>query len=454
SRDGPASPRIGRPPVRSREGAGQAGRDPGRRDLGARASSRCLDGAPVDGSRRDAGGDARSRARAGRPAARAAGGDRRDRRRMGAASLRTPHAHDPAGGARGDPPERGQSAGAGASAPDRPRAHAPAAPGRGGARGRGGAQSDALRRGARLRPHPHGGAHRGGQGPRPRGAADPRARARRRGADRGGSAARAAPVPHRSRRPRDPGRALRGGRRGARLGLSPRPPPRRRLGGRVVKLLSSETLLALALFWVLALMAIPLPAPLLDVLLAISFTLSLLVLLVAVYAERPLDFSVFPSLLLLVTLLRLGLNVASTRLILMHGAQGSHAAGHVIQAFGEFAVGGSFVVGFVIFSIFLIINFVVITKGAGRIAEVAARFTLDALPGKQMAVDADLNHGVIDEAQARARRAELQREADFYGAMDGASKFVRGDAVAGLLILAANVVGGIAIGVLQEGMPI
>ena len=221
-----------------------------------------------------------------------------------------------------------------------------------------------------------------------------------------------------------------------------------------MKVLSSETLLALALFWVLALMAIPLPASLLDVLLAISFTLSLLVLLVAVYAERPLDFSVFPSLLLLVTLLRLGLNVASTRLILMHGAEGPHAAGHVIQAFGAFAVGGSFVVGFVIFSIFLIINFVVITKGAGRIAEVAARFTLDALPGKQMAVDADLNHGVIDEAQARTRRAELQREADFYGAMDGASKFVRGDAVAGLLILAANVVGGIAIGVLQEGMPI
>lgn len=221
-----------------------------------------------------------------------------------------------------------------------------------------------------------------------------------------------------------------------------------------MKWASSETLLAGALFWILAMMVMPLPPVVLDLLVSVSFTLALLVLLVAIYAERPLDFSVFPSLLLLVTLLRLGLNVASTRLILLHGADGPSAAGQVIHAFGEFTVGGNYVVGFVVFTIFLVINFVVITKGAGRIAEVAARFTLDALPGKQMAVDADLGHGVIDDQTARRRRADLQREADFYGAMDGASKFVRGDAIAGLLILVVNVLGGLGIGVLQQGMPL
>src|SRR5690606_19881186 len=193
---------------------------------------------------------------------------------------------------------------------------------------------------------------------------------------------------------------------------------------RAVKWLRSDVLLAAAFFWILALLALPLPPVLLDALLAVSFTVSLLVLLVALYTDRPLDFSVFPSLLLIVTLLRLGLNVASTRLILLRGSEGPDAAGHLIQAFGNFTVGGNFVVGFAVFAIFLVINFVVITKGAGRIAEVAARFTLDALPGKQMAVDADLNHGVIDDQTARRRRLELQREADFYGAMDGASKFV------------------------------
>ena len=221
-----------------------------------------------------------------------------------------------------------------------------------------------------------------------------------------------------------------------------------------MKWLSSETLLAGAFFWILAMLTLPLPPMLLDLLLSLSLTLSILILLVAINTNRPLDFSVFPSLLLMVTLLRLGLNVASTRLILLHGAEGTHAAGRVIQAFGAFTIGGNYVIGGVIFVIFLVINFVVITKGSGRIAEVAARFTLDALPGKQMAVDADLNHGVIDDREARRRRSDLQREADFYGAMDGASKFVRGDAIAGLVIMAINVLGGLAIGVLQEGMPI
>jgi flagellar biosynthesis protein FlhA len=221
-----------------------------------------------------------------------------------------------------------------------------------------------------------------------------------------------------------------------------------------VKWLSSEALLAAAFFWILAMLTVPLPAPLLDLLLTVSLTVSILILLVAINTNRPLDFSVFPSLLLMVTLLRLGLNVASTRLILLHGAEGGSAAGRVIEAFGNFTIGGNYVIGAVIFVIFLVINFVVITKGSGRIAEVAARFTLDALPGKQMAVDADLNHGVIDDREARRRRSDLQREADFYGAMDGASKFVRGDAIAGLVIMAINVIGGLAIGVLQEGMPL
>ncbi len=221
-----------------------------------------------------------------------------------------------------------------------------------------------------------------------------------------------------------------------------------------MKLRRSEALLALAFFWILALLVVPLPSSALDLLLSFSLTVSLLVMLVALYTDRPLEFSVFPSLLLMITLLRLGLNVASTRLILLHGSEGSQAAGRVIQAFGDITVGGNYLVGIIVFLIFVVINFVVIAKGSGRIAEVAARFTLDAMPGKQMAIDADLNQGVIDDAEARTRRSEIQREADFYGAMDGASKFVKGDAIASLLILAVNILGGFAVGVLQAGMPV
>jgi len=212
--------------------------------------------------------------------------------------------------------------------------------------------------------------------------------------------------------------------------------------------------LGLAFFAVLALMVMPVPSQALDLLLSLSITVALLILLLAVYTERPLDFSVFPSVLLLVTLLRLGLNVASTRLILLRGGEGPSAAGNVIQAFGDFSVGGNTVVGFIVFLIFVVINFVVITKGAGRIAEVAARFTLDAMPGKQMAIDADLNQGTIDDQEALRRRREIQREADFYGAMDGSSKFVRGDAIAGLIIMAVNIVGGLFVGVVENDMAV
>jgi flagellar biosynthesis protein FlhA len=177
----------------------------------------------------------------------------------------------------------------------------------------------------------------------------------------------------------------------------------------------------------------------LDVLLATNISLSLLILLTSVYVQRPLDFSSFPTVLLITTLFRLSLNVATTRRILLYGNKGTAAAGHIIQAFGQFVVGGNYIVGFVVFLILVIINFVVITKGAQRIAEVAARFTLDAMPGKQMAVDADLNAGLIDEAIARKRRDDIRREADFYGAMDGASKFVRGDAIAGVIITVINI---------------
>ncbi|RMF69101.1 MAG: flagellar biosynthesis protein FlhA [Calditrichaeota bacterium] len=211
----------------------------------------------------------------------------------------------------------------------------------------------------------------------------------------------------------------------------------------------TDLLLALGVISILMFMVIPLPSFLLDILLAISITFSLMVLIVPLYVDKPLEFSVFPGILLIITLFRLSLNVASTRLIL-----GEAYAGEVIAAFGNFVVKGNYVVGLVIFVILVIINFVVITKGSGRIAEVAARFTLDAMPGKQMAIDADLNAGLIDEATARARREEIRREADFYGAMDGASKFVRGDAVAGLLITAINILGGLIIGVLQMGMTV
>jgi flagellar biosynthesis protein FlhA len=216
----------------------------------------------------------------------------------------------------------------------------------------------------------------------------------------------------------------------------------------------SDLLLAAGVVVILGLMIIPMPPILLDMALSFSITLSVVVLLVSAYIYKPLDFSVFPSILLISTLLRLSLNIAATRLILMRGDIGTEAAGKVIKSFGEFVVGGNFVVGFVIFFILIIINFVVITKGAGRIAEVSARFTLDAMPGKQMSIDADLNAGLIDEAEARRRRQEISREADFYGAMDGASKFVRGDAIAAIIIMVINIIGGFLIGVLQKGMPI
>jgi len=213
-----------------------------------------------------------------------------------------------------------------------------------------------------------------------------------------------------------------------------------------------ELLLPIAFVVVIMLMMIPVPTPVLDLFLAFNISLSLMVLLLAIYTLKPLEFSTFPSVLLVLTLFRLSLNVASTRLILGKGAEGPGAAGHVIQAFGNFVVGGSYVVGTVIFLILVVINFVVITKGAGRIAEVAARFTLDAMPGKQLAVDAELNAGLLSEREARERRRSIEAEADFYGAMDGASKFVRGDAIAGLLIAAINIIGGLIIGVLQGGL--
>ncbi len=203
---------------------------------------------------------------------------------------------------------------------------------------------------------------------------------------------------------------------------------------------------------ILAMMVLPLPTFMLDVLFTLNIALAMIVLLVSLNARRPLDFSVFPTVLLLTTLLRLSLNVASTRIILMQGHTGPDAAGKVIESFGNFLVGGNIAVGFVVFLILVIINFVVITKGAGRIAEVAARFTLDSMPGKQLAVDADLQAGFINDTEARTRRADIGREADFYGAMDGASKFVRGDAVAGLVILLVNLVGGIAVGLLQHNL--
>ncbi|MEM7252962.1 MAG: flagellar biosynthesis protein FlhA [Pseudomonadota bacterium] len=208
----------------------------------------------------------------------------------------------------------------------------------------------------------------------------------------------------------------------------------------------------LLLLAMLAMVVIPLPPFALDVFFTFSISLALVVMLATVYSDRPLDFSAFPTILLLATLMRLALNVASTRVVLRSGHEGPDAAGRVIEAFGEFVVGGNFAVGFVVFAILVIINFVVVTKGAGRISEVSARFTLDAMPGKQMAIDADLNAGLLTQDEARQRRAEVTREADFYGAMDGASKFVRGDAVAGILILFINLLGGIAIGTAQHGL--
>ena len=203
---------------------------------------------------------------------------------------------------------------------------------------------------------------------------------------------------------------------------------------------------------ILALMVLPIPTWMLDVFFTLNIAVALMVMMVAAYMLKPLDFAAFPSVLLLTTLMRLSLNVASTRVVLLEGHTGPGAAGAVIEAFGHFLIGGNFAVGLIVFSILVVINFIVITKGAGRIAEVSARFTLDAMPGKQMAVDADLNAGLIDEAEAKRRRLEVGEEANFFGSMDGASKFVRGDAVAGILILLINIVGGFAIGMLQHGL--
>jgi flagellar biosynthesis protein FlhA len=203
---------------------------------------------------------------------------------------------------------------------------------------------------------------------------------------------------------------------------------------------------------ILAMLVLPLPPLLLDIFFTFNIALSLIVLLVVVYALRPLDFAVFPSFLLIATLLRLSLNVASTRVVLLEGHNGGDAAGKVIEAFGAFVIGGNYAVGLVVFSILIIINFVVVTKGAGRVSEVSARFTLDAMPGKQMAIDADLNAGLLTQDEARDRRKEISQEADFYGSMDGASKFVRGDAVAGILILLINIVGGLGVGVIQHDL--
>ncbi len=202
----------------------------------------------------------------------------------------------------------------------------------------------------------------------------------------------------------------------------------------------------------LSMMVVPLPPFLLDTLFTFNISLALLVLLAAIYTHRPLEFAAFPTVLLLATLLRLSLNVASTRVVLLEGHTGTDAAGHVIEAFGEFVIGGNYAVGFVVFVILIIINFVVVTKGAGRISEVSARFTLDAMPGKQMAIDADLNAGLISQEEAGERRMEVSQEADFYGSMDGASKFVRGDAIAGILILFINLIGGLSVGILQHGL--
>jgi flagellar biosynthesis protein FlhA len=214
----------------------------------------------------------------------------------------------------------------------------------------------------------------------------------------------------------------------------------------------SDLFLPVLLVLVVVVMIIPVPRFLMDILLSVSIFLALLILLVALHTERPLDFSAFPTILLIVTLFRLALNVATTRLILLHGNEGTDAAGEVIQAFGQFVVGGNYVVGVIVFIVLVVINFVVITKGATRIAEVTARFTLDAMPGKQMAIDADLNTGLIDEQGARERRRQVEQQADFYGAMDGAAKFVRGDAIAGIVIVLVNIIGGIVIGVVQKGM--
>jgi flagellar biosynthesis protein FlhA len=215
-----------------------------------------------------------------------------------------------------------------------------------------------------------------------------------------------------------------------------------------------EVALALGIVGIVVLLILPVPAFLLDVLLSMSITSAVLILMTSLLIKKPLEFTAFPSVLLVTTLYRLGLNIASTRLILGHGHEGVSGAGHIIESFGKLMMGGSFVIGIIIFAILVVVNFVVITKGSGRIAEVAARFTLDSMPGKQMAIDADLSSGLIDQEEAKRRRKELEQESTFFGAMDGASKFVRGDAIASLVIVGINVVGGILIGVVQHHVPI
>jgi flagellar biosynthesis protein FlhA len=227
---------------------------------------------------------------------------------------------------------------------------------------------------------------------------------------------------------------------------------RLRLGDIADLLKRGDLALAVGVMTILVVLILPLPPVLLDLFLAVSIILSVLILMTALFIHAPLEFSAFPTVLLIATMLRLALNLASTRLILAHGHEGTAAAGHVIEAFGNFVMGGNFVIGIIVFTILAIVNFVVITKGSGRIAEVAARFNLDAMPGKQMAIDADLSAGLIDEKDARRRRKQLEDESAFYGAMDGASKFVRGDAIAGLLVVLINVIGGMIVGILQQSM--
>ncbi|WP_156466997.1 MULTISPECIES: flagellar biosynthesis protein FlhA [unclassified Phenylobacterium] len=215
-----------------------------------------------------------------------------------------------------------------------------------------------------------------------------------------------------------------------------------------------EVAMALGVIGVVVLMILPIPAFMLDVFLSISIAMSILILMTALLMKRILDFTAFPTVLLVATLYRLALNITTTRLILSHGHEGAHGAGHVIETFGRLMMGGNFIIGVIVFAILVVVNFVVITKGSGRIAEVAARFTLDSMPGKQMAIDADLSSGLIDQDDAKKRRKELEQESTFFGAMDGASKFVRGDAIAGLIILAINIIGGILIGVMQHKVPL
>ncbi|HEX4199573.1 MAG TPA: FHIPEP family type III secretion protein, partial [Caulobacteraceae bacterium] len=212
--------------------------------------------------------------------------------------------------------------------------------------------------------------------------------------------------------------------------------------------------LAIGVVGIIVLLILPIPPFLLDILLSMSITSAVLILMTSLMIKKPLEFTAFPTVLLVTTLFRLGLNLASTRLILGHGHEGTQGAGHIIQAFGQLMMQGNYIIGVIVFAILVLVNFVVVTRGSGRIAEVAARFTLDSMPGKQMAIDADLSSGLIDQETAKTRRKELEQESTFFGSMDGASKFVRGDAIAGLVIVGINIVGGILIGVFQHGLPI